>query len=568
MKIRALLTQRVEAAFAQLGLSGPAVLQSSSRPELGDYQANGVMGAAKRGKRNPREVAQEVVDCIDLEGIASEVSVAGPGFINIRLSEQFLAQATAKPIPASSPYTVVVDYSGPNLAKEMHVGHLRSTIIGDSIARVCEALGHTVIRQNHVGDWGTQFGMLLTYMNESGASSDSLKDLEDFYREAKQRFDSDPEFQTRSRKVVVELQSGDAATLAQWQTFIDISMSHCQSIYQQLGVGLQREHMHGESAYNDDLAPIVAHLDAHNLLQESAGAQCVFLEEFKNRDGEPLPIIVKKSDGGFLYATSDLAAVRYRVQQLKADRVLYFVDARQALHFKQIFAVAKAAGLVEEQVELNHMPFGTMLGKNNKPFKTREGALVKLSDLLDEAVLRAKQMLLDRKVQEKNPQIDAAELDHIAKVIGIGAIKYADLSKNRTSDYVFDWDQMLSFEGNTSPYLQYAYTRIQSIFSRADIDPAELPERVICEDEWERRLAVSIAGFNDLLDQVAEEGYPHQLCAYLYDLAGRFAQFYEQCPILSSEHEVKVRRLKLAAQAADVLATGLELLGIGVVQRM
>ena len=568
MHIRSLLSQRIEAAFTALGLSGQALLQSASRPEFGDYQANGVMAAAKRAGKNPREVAQAVIDAIDLDGIASDLSVAGPGFINITLAPQFIANAATSPQPSADPQRVVVDYSGPNLAKEMHVGHLRSTIIGDCIARVLESLGHTVIRQNHVGDWGTQFGMLLTFMAEQGAASDSLADLEHFYRQAKQRFDTDDDFQTRSRQAVVQLQSGDADMLVQWQKFIEISMSHCQSLYDRLGIDLSAADMDGESSYNDDLKNTIEHLDAQGLLTESDGAQCVFLDEFKNKEGETQPIIVQKSDGGYLYSTSDLACLRRRIGDFKADRVLYFVDARQALHFKQVFAVADAAGISNPQVELVHMPFGTMLGKDNKPFKTREGALVKLSELLDEAISRASTLLQKRAVQSKNPDIDDAELASLAEIIGIGAVKYADLSKNRTSDYVFDWDQMLSFDGNTAPYLQYAYSRTRSIFSRGDVDVATLPEHVVSEGEPERRLAVAIAGYQDLLEQVAQEGYPHQLCAYLYDLAGRFTQFYEQCPILTSDDAVKTRRLTLTMQTGDVLANGLTLLGIRVAERM
>lgn len=568
MHIRALLSERIESAFATLGLEGHALLQTASRPEFGDYQANGVMAAAKRAGENPRELAQRVIDTLQLDGIAQDLSVAGPGFINITLAPKFIAQAATTIEPSSEPKTVVVDYSGPNLAKEMHVGHLRSTIIGDCIARVLEALGHKVIRQNHVGDWGTQFGMLLTHMSEQDASSSSLADLEDFYREAKQRFDSDTDFQQRSRQAVVELQSGDATAMVQWEKFIEISMSHCQELYDRLGIDLSHADMDGESSYNDDLKNTVDHLANQGLIIESDGAQCVFIDEFKNKEGDVQPVIVQKSDGGYLYSTSDLACLRRRVGTFKADRVLYFVDARQALHFKQVFAVAAAAGISNLNVELVHMPFGTMLGKDNKPFKTRQGALVKLSELLDEAVNRATQLLLDRAVQSKNPDIDDAELAQLAQVIGIGAVKYADLSKNRTSDYVFDWDQMLSFDGNTAPYLQYAYSRTRSLFTRGGVDPTSLPTQVVSVDEPERRLAVTIAGYQDLLEQVAQEGYPHQLCAYLYDLAGRFTQFYEQCPILTSTDNVKTRRLVLTRQTGDVLASGLTLLGITVAERM
>jgi arginyl-tRNA synthetase len=564
MYIKRLLSQRIQAAFEQLGLSGEALIQVASRPEFGDYQANGVMAAAKRAKQNPRDVAAKVVEVLDLENIASNIEIAGPGFLNITLAPAFLAKAKpAKITPAIDPQRVVVDYSAPNLAKEMHVGHLRSTIIGDCIARVHESLGHTVIRQNHVGDWGTQFGMLLTYLQDSGEDSTELADLENFYRASKQRFDEDEDFQVRARQAVVDLQSGNPDTLAHWQRFIDISMTHCQKIYSRLGVTLTAQDTAGESTYNDLLPGVVEKLTAAELLTESNGAQCVFLNEFKNKNGEPLPVIVQKSDGGYLYATTDLAAISYRTGTLDVSRAMYFVDVRQSLHFKQIFAVAAKAGFNLNDCRLEHMPFGTMLGKDGKPFKTRSGDVVKLAEVLDEAEERARVLAL-----EKNPQLSDDAAATLAHVIGIGAVKYADLSKNRTSDYVFDWDQMLSFEGNTSPYLQYAFTRIQSIFSRGEIDLDGLPEQAIAEEEPERRLAATLAGLDDCLEQVAAEAYPHYLCGYLYELATRFSHFYEACPILKSEGEQRQRRLVLAKQTGDTLALGLSLLGIGILDQM
>lgn len=564
MYIKSLLSQRIEAAFEQLGLSGHALIQAASRPEFGDYQANGVMAAAKRAKQNPRAVAAEVVKVLDLENIASKVEIAGPGFLNITLAPVFLAQAKPPEItPAADPARVVVDYSAPNLAKEMHVGHLRSTIIGDCIARVHESLGHTVIRQNHVGDWGTQFGMLLTYLQDSGEDSTELADLENFYRASKQRFDENQDFQVRARQAVVDLQSGNPETLAHWQRFIDISMTHCQKIYNRLGVTLTAEDTAGESTYNELLPGVVEKLADTKLLTESNGAQCVFLDDFKNKDDEPLPVIIQKSDGGYLYATTDLAAISYRTGTLNVSRAMYFVDVRQSLHFKQIFAVAAIAGFNLNDCRLEHMPFGTMLGKDGKPFKTRSGDVVKLAEVLDEAEERARALAL-----EKNSDLSDDAAATLARVIGIGAVKYADLSKNRTSDYVFDWDQMLSFEGNTSPYLQYAYTRIQSIFSRGEIDPSTLPSQTTAVEEPERRLAAILAGFNDCLELVAAEAYPHYLCGYLHQLATRFSHFYEACPILKSEGEQRQRRLVLAKQTADTLELGLSLLGIGVVDQM
>ena len=564
MHIKALLSERIEAAFDAMGLEGPAVVQSASRPEFGDYQANGVMGAAKRAKLNPRDVAADVIERVDLTGIASSVEIAGPGFLNITLDSEWLARNQPATIsPAEPKQKIVVDYSAPNLAKEMHVGHLRSTIIGDALARVLEAQGHEVVRQNHVGDWGTQFGMLLEYMKESGETSAELSDLETFYRSAKVRFDEDNDFQSRARKAVVDLQSGEAYATEQWQKFIDISMSHCQEIYNRLGVTLRPDHIAGESTYNDALPGVITSLAEQNLLEESDGAQCVFVDEFKNKKGDVLPVIVQKSDGGYLYATTDLAAVQYRTGEIGAERVLYCTDNRQILHFQQIFSVAALAGFNKNGASLEHMPFGTMLGEDGKPFKSRSGDLIKLAELLDEAEARATNL-----VKEKNPDLSDEEARELGSVIGIGAVKYADLSKNRTSDYVFDWDQMISFEGNTAPYLQYAYTRVLSIFSRGEIDIDTLPGHAVAVDEAERRLAVTIAGLEDTLEQVTEEGYPHFLCAYLYDLATRFTHFYEACPILSSEGEVRTRRLVLAKQTADTLKLGLSLLGIGTVARM
>ena len=563
MYIKRLLSERIETAFATLGLEGAALVQAASRPEFGDYQANGVMGAAKRAKQNPREAAAAVLDVLDLDGIAQEVAIAGPGFLNITLAPEFLAQAPTTVQPAAAPQTVVVDYSAPNLAKEMHVGHLRSSVIGDCVARVLDAQEHTVIRQNHVGDWGTQFGMLLTYMLESGEDSQELADLETFYRAAKARFDADADFQNRARQAVVDLQSGDASTRAHWQRFIDISLSHCQAIYDRLQLTLTPDNVRGESAYNALLPKVIEQLAERQLLEESEGAQCVFLDQFKNKKGDPLPVIVQKSDGGYLYATTDLAAIIYRTETLNAERVLYFTDARQALHFQQVFAVAAAAGFNHNAATLEHMGFGTMLGADGKPFKTRSGDVVKLADLLDEAEARARTLVV-----EKNPDFDDATVQALGQVIGIGAIKYADLSKNRTSDYVFDWDQMISFDGNTAPYLQYAYARIQSVLRRGAVDSASLPTTVIPVDAAERALAATIAAFNDTLIQVVDEGYPHYLCGYLYELATRFTHFYEACPILTSTAEIRERRLVLAHRTAAVLHRGLALLGIDVVERM
>jgi arginyl-tRNA synthetase len=405
--------------------------------------------------------------------------------------------------------------------------------------------------------------MLLTYMIESGANSQQLADLEDFYRAAKARFDADPEFADRSRLAVVQLQSGDAQARALWAKFIDISLSHCQQVYDRLGVSLGADNVAAESDYNDALAGIIDELRKQGLLEESDGAQCVFLDEFTGKDGQRLPVIVRKSDGGYLYATTDLAALDHRRRTLGAQRALYFTDARQALHFRQIFAVARAAGFASDDMRLEHHPFGNMLGKDGKPFKTREGGVVRLTELLDEAQARAFAL-----VGEKNPDLAEDERREIARVVGIGAVKYADLSKNRTSDYIFDWDQMLSFEGNTAPYLQYAYSRTKSIFRRGEIDPSALRGSIKPLTPQEHALAVILVRLQEVLEQVAADGYPHFLCGYLYDVASTFTRFYEVCPILAAEGSTRESRLLLCQRTAETLQLGLGLLGIETVERM
>lgn len=570
MNIQQLIDQRVRAAFNALDIPKEAatLVVQAGKPQFGDYQANGVMGAAKRMKTNPRELAAKVLEQLQLDDLAEKVEIAGPGFINIFLKDQWLGERLGDAMrgerldiaESAEAQKVVVDYSGPNLAKEMHVGHLRSSIIGDAVVRVLSFLGHDVVRQNHVGDWGTQFGMLIAYMVEKqqdgGDISMELSDLERFYREAKLRFDDDADFAGRARDYVVKLQGGDLDCRKLWQQFIDESLRHCDDVYQRLGVSLTREHVRPESAYNDDLPKVIAELNEKGLLSESEGAQCVFLDEFKGRDDEPLPCIVQKSDGGFLYATTDLAAVRYRGTELKADRLLYFVDARQSLHFKQIFAISRAAGFAAEQTELRHCEFGTMLGEDGKPFKTRSGGTVKLVDLLKEAEVRAFDL-----VSEKNPDMAEEERREIAKMVGIGAVKYADLSKNRSSDYVFSWDNMLSFEGNTAPYMQYAYARSCSIFRNSDV---EVPDAaaVLLEHAAERTLAVKLLRFEEALAGVAKDCTPNTLCTYLYDVAGAFMSFYEACPVNKAEGETRAARLRLCHLTAATIRQGLDLLGI------
>jgi len=576
MNIRETLIQHVRLAMTAAGIPPelPANVATSTRPEFGDFQANGALAAAKRLKLKPRDLAAEIVANLKLEGIADKVEIAGPGFINIHLSDDYLATTLSQtnPAQASAPeqvQTVVVDYSSPNLAKEMHVGHLRSTIIGDAIAQVLEHLGHTVIRQNHMGDWGTQFGMLIAELEEQVGEGEkpelALNDLEGFYQQSKHHFDEDPAFADKARQYVVSLQSGDAHCLALWQQFIDISVEHSEALYRQLNVTLGHEHIRPESAYNDDLPQVLADLQNAGLACESEGAQVVFLDELADKKGNPSPVIVQKSDGGYLYATSDLAALRYRSQTLKADRALYFIDARQSLHMKQVFCVARKAGFVDPAMKLEHLPFGTMMGEDGKPFKTRSGGTVKLTDLLVEALKRAEQL-----IAEKNPELDAATRKEIARKVGIGAVKYADLSKTRTNDYIFNWDAMLSFEGNTAPYLQYAYSRICSVFRKAELKRGHLEGKIRITTPQEKTLALSLLSFEETLKTVAEDGFPHTLCNYLYDLASAYMSFYEHCPILRSDIDAQTRasRLQLSNTTANTLQKGLELLGIETMERM
>ncbi|MGR6500792.1 arginine--tRNA ligase [Shewanella sp. Koi 1] len=577
--IQSLLEQTIE-SFKQQGIL-PADFEARIQVDRtkdkshGDLATNLAMMLTKAAGKNPRELAQLIIDNLPASAYVAKVEIAGPGFINFFIDDSALAnqlQAAISDehlgIKLPRPQTIVVDYSSPNLAKEMHVGHLRSTIIGDSVVRTLEFLGHKVIRQNHVGDWGTQFGMLLAYMEELRAQNGEqaqleLSDLETFYRAAKLRFDESVEFATRARQLVVELQSGDEYCNKLWREFNDISLSHCHEVYERLGVSLTRADVHGESAYNADLEQVVKDLDAQGLLTQSNGAKVVFQEEFRNKEGEALPVIIQKADGGYLYATTDLAAMRYRSSVLKADRVLYFVDLRQALHFQQVFSLAKLAKFVRNDMSLEHLGFGTMNGEDGRPFKTRTGGVVKLVDLLDEANTRALEL-----VRSKNPDMDEATLAEIARVVGISAVKYADLSKNRTSDYIFSFEQMLSFEGNTAPYLLYAYTRVAGIFKRAtDIDLSQA--KIVLEHEKEKDLGNKLAQFGEILSRVVDKGQPHVLCGYLYELAGAFSSFYEACPVLAADNdEQKHSRLLLSQLTANTLQKGLNLLGIETLERM
>ncbi|MDO7897859.1 arginine--tRNA ligase [Pseudomonas citrulli] len=574
------IRQLIQQAIAQLVIEGvlpeglsPAIQVENTRDKThGDFASNIAMMLAKPAGMKPRDLAEKIIAALPADENVSKADIAGPGFINFFQNTQALASRLDAALAderlgvrkAGPLQRTVVDLSAPNLAKEMHVGHLRSTIIGDGVARVLEFLGDTVIRQNHVGDWGTQFGMLMAYLQENPITSDELSDLENFYRAAKQRFDESPEFADRARGLVVKLQAGDAECLALWTRFKDISLSHCQKIYELLNVKLTMADVMGESAYNDDLINVVNDLKAKGMLVESNGAQCVFLDQFKTADGEPLPVIIVKADGGYLYATTDLAAVRYRNGVLKADRVLYFVDQRQALHFQQVFEVARQAGFVSHPMDMEHMGFGTMNGADGRPFKTRDGGTVKLIDLLTEAQDRAYNL-----VKGKNPELAEDELRKIAKVVGIDAVKYADLSKHRTSDYSFNFDLMLNFEGNTAPYLLYAYTRVAGVFRKLGKNFDEVDGRIVLQAPHEQELAAKLAQFGEVLNNVADKGTPHTLCAYLYDVAGLFSSFYENCPILSAETPEQMQsRLRLAALTGRTLKQGLELLGLETLERM
>jgi arginyl-tRNA synthetase len=584
MNIKQILSEKVSAAMVLAGLpegTNPAV-SLSNRPNFGDYQANGVMGAAKKLKTNPRELATKVVEHLDLDGIADNVELAGPGFINIHLDKKWLAAQIAKTThderlgvtqrgmtEEDKSQTVVVDYSAPNLAKEMHVGHLRSTIIGDAVVRALEFRGDNVIRQNHMGDWGTQFGMLLAHLsdklNANEVAETALSDLENFYREAKVRFDNEDGFADRARDYVVRLQGGDKDCLVLWKLFIDISIAHSEDIYQKLNVTLTRDDIMGESAYNPDLPVVVEELMTKGIAEVSEGAKVVFINEMANKDGEAPVFIIQKTGGGYLYATTDLSACRYRANELKADRIIIFTDARQGLHFKQVEIVARKAGLLPEYVGYDHCPFGMIMGDDGKPFKTRTGGTIKLAELLDEAIVRAKAV-----IKEKNPDYAEDKLNEIATKVGIGAVKFADLSKNRTSDYIFNWKTMLSFEGATAPYLQYAYSRIQSIFNKAEIEQANFNANITIIEPQEKALALKLLQLEEVIDAVISESMPNLLCNYLYELASLYMTFYEACPILKEgiDEGIKQSRLALCLNISKTLKQGLDILGIDVMERM
>lgn len=577
MNIQSILSEKIKQAMIAAGADAQceALVRQSGKVQFGDYQANGIMPAAKKLGLNPREFAQSVLDKAELQDIAEKTEIAGPGFINIFLKDTWLADkiscAVQDPklgVHNPEKQTVVVDYSSPNVAKEMHVGHLRSTIIGDAVVRTLEFLGNHVIRANHVGDWGTQFGMLIAYlekMENEHASEMELSDLEAFYRAAKKHYDEDPVFAEKARNYVVKLQSGDEYCRTMWQKLVKITMQQNQHNYDRLNVTLTNKDVMGESLYNPMLPGIVEDLKKQGLAVEDDGALVVYLDEFKNKDGDPMGVIVQKKDGGFLYTTTDIAAAKYRYETLKANRALVFSDTRQSQHMQQAWLITRRAGYVPDSFQLEHKNFGMMLGKDGKPFKTRSGDTVKLADLLDEAIERAGVL-----ISQKSTALSEQEKADVIEAVGIGSVKYADLSKNRTTDYVFDWDNMLSFEGNTAPYMQYAYTRIRSIFNRSQIALSEVEQaQLSITDEKERALAIKLLQFEEAVQVVGKEGTPHVLCAYLYELAGVFSSFYEHCPILNNDdQQVKLSRLKLALLTERTLKQGLDLLGIKTVEKM
>jgi arginyl-tRNA synthetase len=594
------LAQRVHDAIVasfgpDYGDADPLIRPSA----FADFQANAALPLGKRLGRAPREVAAELAGALDVTDMCAEPEVSGPGFINFRLRDDWISAQASSMLgderlglaPVARPQTIVVEYSSPNIAKEMHVGHLRTTVSGDAIARVLEFAGHRVIRDNHVGDWGTPFGMLIEHLLDVGEDSPEAgllqTDPNAFYQAARRKFDTEPEFSERARSRLVRLQAGDPETLAIWQDLVDMSKQYMHRMYARLRVSLTDDDIRGESFYNDMLADTVSLLVEQGIAVESEDALCAFPAGFTGREGRPLPLIIRKRDGGYNYATTDLAAVRYRVDKLSCDRSIYVVGSEQVLHFQMVFAVAREAGWIPAGVSFEHAQVGMVLGEDGSRLKTREGDTPKLSDLLQEGVDRARAVLDEL---DAAARFDAAELDAVAEAVGIGAVKYADLSTARESPYLFDWDRMISFRGNTGPYLQYATARIRSIFRRvadggvtdaraaearaaearaADTQGAARGSAVAITAGPERALALRLLAFGATLTQVGETAEPHRLCTYLFDVASLFTTFYEECPVLKAESEsLRASRLALCALTEDVLTMGLGLLGVPVPERM
>lgn len=579
-QLKARFSQAFVAAFgAELAETDP-VLVPASNPKFGDYQSNAPLSLTKKLGQPPRAIAEQIVQQLNVSDFCAPPVIAGPGFINLTLKPEYLA-AQLQSMQADErlgveqvkqPQRVVVDFSSPNIAKEMHVGHLRSTIIGDCIARTLEFRGHDVLRLNHVGDWGTQFGMLITYLREvcpealTTSNALDLGDLVTFYKQAKQRFDEDEAFREASRQEVVRLQSGAEDSVKAWQLLCEQSRREFQAIYDRLDIHLTER---GESFYNPLLAAVVEDLNKLGLLVEDQGAKCVFLEGFTNKDGQPLPLIVQKSDGGYNYATTDLAALRYRIQQDGADRIIYVTDAGQSNHFAQFFQVAKRAGWLPDSVEVVHVPFGLVQGEDGKRLKTRSGETVRLKDLLDEAIARARADLETRLQVEEREETEEFKA-HVAEVVGISAVKYADLSQNRNSNYIFSFDKMLDLKGNTAPYMLYAYARIQSISRKGGIDFENLGSNIaiLLDSDFELTLAKHLLQLGEILTMVEQDLLPNRLCQYLYELSQKFNQFYENCGVLNAQEPVRTSRLALCDSTARTIKLGLSLLGIPVLERM
>jgi arginyl-tRNA synthetase len=544
--------------------------------QFADFQSNAALPLAKRLKQSPRDVASAIAARLNVDDIAEPPEISGPGFVNFKLKNDWIASAATGVLndprlgvpDTRAPQTVIVEYSSPNVAKEMHVGHLRTTIVGDAIARILEFLGHNVIRDNHVGDWGTPFGMLIEHLIDVGEDSADAQllrtDPNTFYAAARRKFDSDPAFAARARSRVVKLQAGtDPETHRLWEELVALSREYLRDSYRLLRVTLTDDDIRGESFYNDMLPGVAEELTERGIAVISDGALCAFPPGFPGRDGSPLPVIIRKSDGGWNYSSTDLATVRYRVDKINPDRVLYVVGSEQALHFKMIFATAELAGWLPEQNGFEHAQIGMVQGKDGGKLKTREGDTPKLSSLLDEGIERARAIL------DEVESLDAATKDEIAEDVGIGALKYADLSTARDSAYVFDFDRMISFKGNTGPYLQYATTRIRSIFRKAGIDETTVTSPIVITEPAERELALKLLGFGTVLDVVALSAEPHRLSAYLFEVASLFTTFYEQCPVLKADDEAtRMSRLALCAATLRVLTAGLGLLGVPVPERM
>ncbi|MFI9558449.1 arginine--tRNA ligase [Nonomuraea endophytica] len=568
------LTERVQQALANAFGAEYADADPLIRPsQFADFQANVAMSLGKRLRRAPREVAEAI--SAQMSDFPGTVEVSGPGFLNITLDTSWIAGEAGRMLAdpragvgqSTPPQRIVIDYSAPNAAKEMHVGHLRTTIVGDAMARTLEHLGNTVIRQNHLGDWGTPFGMLIEHLLDIGEDA-AVAQLEagastEYYQAARAKFESDETFKTRSRIRVTTLQSGDPETMRLWHVFMDATIRYFNKLYDMLGVTLTDADIAGESMYNPMLEKTCDDLQAMGVAVVSEGALCLFPPGFVGSDDKPLPLIIRKSDGGYGYASTDMAAIRYRVDDLKADRILYVVGADQALHFRMVFAAAEQAGWLPDTVSAEHIQIGMMLGKDGKRFKTRSGSSVKLMDLLHEAVDRATAAIDDRGYDE----VTKAE---IARGVGMGAVKYSDLSVSHDSEYVFDFDRMLGFTGNTGPYMQYATARIRSIFRRGEVEAAAVTGPIALGEEAERALALHLLSFGSVVEQVGSLIEPHRLCAYLFEIASLFSTFYEQCPVLKEgvDAETRASRLALCALTLRVIETGLDLLGVPVPDRM